>query len=269
MNWGCICQMEHTTQVLRAISKGILFFGFAAVFTNCIGTVMDISFYPAVTIASLFAYMILDDFQYQTVDIRMLILLIASMWWASSEPTLSFISTLCLSFVFFRCLLLALTLAMNRKDSGAPPGTEEADPSIPTERMPIGYLPVLGASLLFYLIYCKLYSSFVPGFLLPTHDGILTIMMFLSESTEAAGTAIVVLLLIWAFLERWLWKEKVAGTDIAYAYGDGDVFVLGAFTAFFGTETLGLLFFISQILTTILYFIRAGGETIGTTNQSN
>jgi hypothetical protein len=240
--------MDRIIKVQEAIIRQKLFFGLLL----SVMVLMVFQQKIAQPIVWIFSYMVLEDFLHQTIDMRVFAILVAFMTYYSSG-LYAFITTGFLTGILFR--IVFLLSVRKRKIQDAQDTKEENHPEKDITRIPFGYLPSLGMSLLLYVFV--IVNLAIPGWLLPTHEGILYLYDFFLQDLYIRSVMLVFLFCPWVFLEKRLERLERSGTELQYGFGDGDVLVLGAFAGFLGFETLLVVFFVSlfiQLIWHLIYF---------------
>jgi len=241
--------MERITQVCEAIRKKklyLLWFAYT-ILTALLGLAQTTGIMTAIVV--IFSGMVLEDFFRQTIDMRAFVILFLFMAFESVN-FIYFFCSFALGWLIFRLLFLLTT----KSKKSIKETTEEIDCLEESpKRLPVGYLPSLGISWILYVVLST--RAGIPEILLPTHEGIVFFKIFFTHDFLAMGIALTTLCLIWGFFEHRLYQAKKAKKEIVYGFGDGDVFVLAAFGAFLGVESLMIVFFLSLIVQAGWYFI--------------
>ena len=104
-----------------------------------------------------------------------------------------------------------------------------------------GYLPSLCVGLVIYLLVEKITSP--PEILIMLKE----IFEILMQSKEIMSVLIILILILWIFLERRVRKATKAGKNVAVSMAMGDVLVLGIFVGVF-YEKIFAIFFVSLLV---------------------
>ncbi|MBP2629469.1 MAG: hypothetical protein H6Q70_97 [Firmicutes bacterium] len=204
-------------------------------------------------IVLLFSVMILEDFRQQTVDMRAFLVLLLLMV-CTAVNFLYFCVHFLVGFLLFRLLYLLTTkikAPINDKEMSIKTN------SIKIERLSFGYLPVFGLSWVIYTLFFS--NTGPPAILVPAYEGVILLKAFFIHNILAAGIAGTFLFLLWGIREYCLHKAEKEKREIIYGFGDGDVFVLGAFCAYLGFEVLMVIFLLSLFIQAgwyLIYFFR-------------
>lgn len=205
--------------------------------------------------AVLLAFMTREDAKEQTVDLRLfaglaLVMLGLAAW---EDKTGAFLLRAVFGVMFFRIFLLFLSVWTTWRAayfSFLPKtlyvsGSEAAKESSAR----IGYIPIF---MLTVWLYMGLGESLAP--------------IIFERTTEAAAlieeffAVFPVMLLfftaVWLRFEWYFWRRGKNGQPIVWAFGGGDVLILGLFTAYLGTGALLAVFWLSLVIQIIFCAMR-------------
>ena len=184
---------------------------------------------------NIFAYMLIEDYRYQTVDLRCVIVLVLfSAAGASSLKT--YLIALAIGLVIFRILSLLTTKIYDATEIFA-------DKNIMRSRH--GYLPSLGAGILIYLLLEKVFG--VPESISAVVRGWKEIFEFAVGVNELFAGLIILAFGMLGMLEWRVRKAAKEGKEIVLGMATGDVLVLGILGGVF-YENLFAVFFVSLLV---------------------
>ena len=185
----------------------------------------DLNLIPTILFFGVLSYMIFEDYHFQTVDLRGLILLILFGLCATNSKT-EFVLSAATGLLFFRIMYLATTkLYLQRAFV-----TEGKFQS----RSPHGYLPSLGVAIVLFLILSAevgIPKFFVSSFAILEWDEIIL--------------TVVAAILILIFFEYRIYRAEKKNLQIIHGFGNGDVYVLALLSGLVGMENLLVIFIIS------------------------
>lgn len=243
--------MGYITKVHEAICKNKLVI--VVYFSITVGMSLHQSTLIESGIIFLFSGMILEDFYQQTIDMRAFLVLLILM--ACTKSLICFSSLFILGVILFRVIFLFTTKIKTNKVENISANLKTDIEQI--ERISCGYLPSLGISWFIYVFFVSTLD--IPSIFIPTHEGIVFFRDLFIHNILASGIAFSILCLIWALGEYRLHQAKRGTNKIIYGFGDGDVFILGAFFAFIGFESFLIVFFLSLFIQAgwyLIYFLR-------------
>lgn len=184
---------------------------------------------------NIFAYMLIEDYRYQIVDLRCVIMLV--LFSAAGAASLkSYLAALVIELVIFRILSLLTTKIYDATEIFA-------DKNIMRSRH--GYLPSLGAGILIYLLLEKVFG--MPEAISAVVTGWNEIFAFALEVNELLAGLIILLLGLWLMLEWRVRKAAKEGKEIMSGMATGDILVLGILGGVF-YEKLFAVFFVSLLV---------------------
>ena len=219
-----------------------------------------LSFLEASVAGSIFSWMIMEDYVFQTVDVPISVLLGITLFLASDNK-MNFLFAYISVLLGFRILLLSSSFLLT-------PAVETAETDISEkerpgacsgaiacqDRLEHGYIPVLMVSLFLFLLW------FISGFSAPKQ------IVFISESisqfhldidallgNKAPFIEIGFLAGVLMILEMIRHKKESRGELINYTFGGGDILVLAILSGFLGIKILLFVFFISLFLSVFWY----------------
>lgn len=242
--------MEQFIQARAAINRIFLVNGSfdKLVIGLCVFTISSLFFIRGVTIQTLvlaissliFGYMMQEDFHFQTVDMRVWLLLFITMIFgvlAGANTVAQFLIGFLIGFVVFRLLCIfscqiqkpVIVCSFNHNSQKA-----------------MGFLPSLGLGIGSWILIKNMFDIplFMPDFL----------QIFTSIMFSWCGVLIgIIILLVFVFGEYRLQKAVYDEKEIVYGFGDGDVFVCAAWMGFLGIETFFIAFCISLLIQLLFY----------------
>ena len=181
---------------------------------------------------NIFAYMVIEDFKYQEVDLRCVIMLI--LFSAAAAGSLGkYILEVISGMIIFRIMYVATTKIYEANEVFTKCGAR---------RSRHGYLPSLGAGLIISLMIEKIIPQ--PKILQETVKGFKEVFEFILEVPELIGVLIILLAGLWLVLEWRIKTAEKANKQIIYSWGMGDVLVLGIMGGVLG-EKIFAVFFVS------------------------
>ena len=184
---------------------------------------------------NIFAYMLIEDFRYQTVDLRSVVLLILFSA-AGAESLKKYLLALAIGLVIFRMLSLLTTKIYE---------ATEVFVGKSIVRSGHGYLPSLGAGILIYLLLEKVFG--VPECVSAVVTGYKEIFEFVWQVNELLVGLIIVFVGLWLMLEWRVRKAAKEGKEIVEGMATGDILVLGILGGVF-YEKLFAVFFVSMLM---------------------
>ena len=199
-------------------------------------------FWLTMAASTIFAIMAVEDFKYQTIDIRWLGVFTVLVGLSTFKPPCVFLGLTAIGLLGFRIMFLLSTrhYEPNKLDSEC--GQK------PYPRPPYGYLPSLGIATFTVALFLDLTNGTVPLFLLPTQEGLKFIESFLVTETEIFAQVFIALMFVWFTLEQHYRRALRKGKEILYGFGDGDVYVLAVFLGMFGLSMFAGIFFVSMFV---------------------
>ena len=247
--------MANTIKALAAINKKI-FIGLY-IFVLAVMLVINLSapFYLTLIISIIFYVMIKEDWQHETIDLRLLAALTILFMFCASNVLL-FIFRMSFAYLIFTTLRLATTKTVSKTDINFAE-FENTQAYLKSKRLRHGYLPILAISIFMYLFINSFFDVNTPIFLQNTLDGFDICKAFLFSNPIFLFFLFVFFLLINFILKKRLHnaKDKI----IIPGYGDGDPFVLAVFAGALGIMPIMSIFTISLIVSLfmyLLYFLR-------------
>jgi len=149
---------------------------------------------------NIFAYMLIEDYRYQTVDLRSVIMLILFSG-VGTESLKKYLIALVIGLVIFRVLSLLTTKIYN---------ANEIFVGKSIVRSGHGYLPSLGAGILIYLLLEKVFG--VPECVSAVVTGYKEIFEIVCQVNELLVGLIIVFVGLWLMLE-WRVRKAAAGNS--------------------------------------------------------
>ena len=184
---------------------------------------------------NIFAYMLIEDYRYQIVDLRFVIMLILFSV-AGAESLKSYAVAIVIGFVIFRVLSLLTTKIYD---------ANEIFVGKNIVRSGHGYLPSLGGGILIYLLLEKVFG--VPECVSAVVTGYKEIFEFVIEVNELLVGLIIVYVGLWLALEWRVRNAAKEGKEIVEGLATGDILVLGILGGVF-YEKLFAIFFVSMLM---------------------
>lgn len=208
------------------------------------GTAADL--FWATCAATIFLWMVIEDYRFMTVDLRAFLLLAVLFCWISSRPTWLFLGMFFLGCLFFRIVYIffAIPFLEPFHEQGDAAVSTPVEPEAPAAPLG-GYLPILALSLgLVYGFQILMENSVIWGPAAQFWEGVQDGIALLAEELTPHILAILGLFVGgWLPLEYQLWKQSKVKV-IEAPYGEGDILLLGLFFAFLGmVDLLGILVF--------------------------
>ena len=184
---------------------------------------------------NIFAYMLIEDYRYQTVDLRSVIMLILFSA-AGAESLKKYLIALVIGLVIFRMLSLLTTKIYD---------ANEIFVGKNITRSSHGYLPSLGAGIVIYLLLEKVFG--VPECVSTVVTGYKEIFEIVWQVNELLVGLIIVFVGLWLMLEWRVRKAAKEGKEIVEGMATGDILVLGILGGVF-YEKLFAVFFVSMLV---------------------
>jgi len=213
----------------RLLAEVMLIFVVSAVIYGLIGE----RNFPMLLFWNIFAYVMIEDYRYQTVDLRCVIMLILFSA-AGAESIKSYLIALAIGFVIFRVLSLLTTNIYDAR---------EIFTGKNIVRSGNGYLPSLGA--LIYLMLEKIFG--VPEIFSTVMTGYKEIFEMVVEVNELLAGLTVLFVGLWLMLEWRVREAAKSGKKIVEGLATGDILVLGIMGGVF-FEKLFMVFFVSMLV---------------------
>ena len=211
----------------KLLAEVMIIFTMSAVIYGLVG----VKSLPMLLFWNIFAFMAIEDYRYQEVDLRCVILLVLFAG-AGAASLKNYVIAMVTGFLIFRLMSLLTTKIYNAQEIFA-------EKNITRSRH--GYLPSLCVGLVIYLLVEKITSP--PEILIMLKE----ILEILMQSKEIMSVLIILMLVLWIFLERRVRKAAKAGKNVAVSMAMGDVLVLGIFVGVFN-EKIFAIFFVSLLV---------------------
>ena len=215
----------------KVLAEVMLIFAMSAVIYGLIGE----RNFAMLLFWNIFAYMLIEDYRYQTVDLRSVIMLILFSA-AGAESLKNYLVALAIGFVIFRVLSLLTTKIYD---------ANEIFVGKSVVRSGHGYLPSLGAGILIYLLLEKVFG--VPECVSAVVTGYKEIFEFVMQVNELLVGLIIVYVGLWLALEWRVRNAAKEGKEIVEGLATGDILVLGILGGVF-YEKLFAVFFVSMLV---------------------
>lgn len=187
--------------------------------------------YAPLGISTIFTAMVLEDFLYQTVDMRLLALLTIFMLLCSNLG--QFIIYFLGGWVFFQTIYLFSVTIQKQGDAEQ----EISDRNI----CPLAFLPSIGVAILIWEGMKRLLDVHV--FALPLVEWQNEIVIFLLATYVLAK----------CYEKAVTKRAKSRAYNVFHGFGDGDVWVCAAWMAFLGVENFFVVFTLATVLQLIIY----------------
>lgn len=220
--------MDRFIQVLKANDFYWQFF--SCLFLAFLCAVFNSWIYGIVII---FGIMVLEDFFYQTVDIRLFAFLLCLMI-EHCEDIKEFMILFAIGLVFFRSIFLFSARTIPKENNM---GISSDNANF----CPVAFLPLLALSILIWQLI----------------QGYLDKLESLKIIKELGFEFYIIFIFLWVIAEVYHRKKiyfaKIHENEIIYGFGDGDVFVCASLFAFLGFKDFFVVFFLANIIPLLYY----------------
>lgn len=236
---------KSLTDHVKPVKKIVAYFG---VFSFGVLLIAGFKIYSLAAFAAAFIFwkMIQEDYQSQTIDLRLCLLLGCIFFFTSPDYKIflfkSLLGMLVFEIVCFGTVKIADKTALSM---GSQASLQD------TQQKCYGYIPFLGLSLLLYLGYKDFYG--LPQ-IIPL-EALDILEEWIYADIWTVFTAIAVLMAINLLLIARIYRAKKAGKMLVPGLGDGDPLVLGVFAGVLKWSDLFSVFFISLLLSAAFLLI--------------
>ena len=220
--------MEYIKRAKNPINSLILFV-LSSAFSLGMGFGFKLITIPSVFLSVIFMVMVIEDYIYMEIDLRLVAALCAAGLWASNFSPGEYLYFLVFGLIYFRIVYLSLIKYF-------PENQEKAVSELKEKIIPYaaGFLPAVACSLIIYSFY--LYEAGVSyGDLIyvSRQEGQYMYGAFINYPASILFI-IVPLIIIWVYLENKLRKAKRNKLQIFPRIGEGDGYVFAVWMAIIG-----------------------------------
>ncbi len=196
-------------------------------------------------LGGILTFMIAEDWLDQNIDVRLLGLMTAALFFGAADRE-KFLIQYLFVFLLFRVLFLWMMRFV-------PPEVDE-NQVVLTERVQTGFLPIFALS--FCIVYLLPYwQQGFPKLFEDIQIGYLVFATIISQYTQIMY-ALLILLFILFFLGEWRRRRRSVDHAEIWPFGDGDVWFLAAWGAAMDLGVFFLIFMVCQLVLLFIYTIK-------------
>ena len=193
--------------------------------------------------------MVIEDYMYLTVDVRILGILAFVGIFASHFTFPEYILLFLLGGVFYRIVYLFLLIYV--------PEGEKVEPDVYVDSSKaIGFIPSLATGLAIYAFYRIANSGNHPYMLSSFYDSCNILYAAAFEEPVVLILMLLPFVIIWLFMERKRYRAEKNNQKIIPMLGDGDVYVMAVWLAVIGLADMTMVLFVSCIVQMLAFIYR-------------
>lgn len=240
--------MDTTSGVGRVISS-FLILTFTLLFSLLIIAGFNLSITPAIVISFIFMVMVIEDYMYLTIDIRLLGFLAFAGIFLSKFPLQGFFFLLIIGLLYYRIIYLFLIKYI--------PIESRMEPEMIVDTTKaLGFLPSLACGLAIYAFYRIANVDNYPYFLTSFYDSCNVLYAIAFEEPLFFAVLLLPFLAIWILLEIKRHRAMANNKAALPMLGDGDVYVMAVWLATLGLADITMVLFISSIVQILAFLYR-------------